>query len=271
VRLEATNRNVEVFLFRIEQGTGYVNNSPLDSVDPLGLDSTIYNVVGGCIYRSDSTSTWTTKEGNYGMTVTWTPWQLLRCLPTQAQLIQSVNNQRPGSAQGGGGSGSGSVESGGRCASGVRGFGAGWVVGGSGAFGIGPNGSSTPYSGASGAAAYGGGAFYGEGQRTDGTFGSGGAALTSKGGLLNYPSNQSGKSNATMGAFAGVGGGLFLTNAGNSTTLRGSFTSYIASVGPVGIEFDHANGIKVLSVTVGKSTGFGTTRLQTNTFTTECR
>jgi hypothetical protein len=38
VRLEATNRNVEVFLFRIEQGTGYVNNSPLNLVDPLGLD-----------------------------------------------------------------------------------------------------------------------------------------------------------------------------------------------------------------------------------------
>ncbi len=36
MRLEVTNRNVEVFLFRTEQGTGYVLNNPLLVRDPDG-------------------------------------------------------------------------------------------------------------------------------------------------------------------------------------------------------------------------------------------
>jgi hypothetical protein len=44
VRLEATNRNVEVFLFRIEQGTGYVGNSPCSSVDLLGMATCTFNI-----------------------------------------------------------------------------------------------------------------------------------------------------------------------------------------------------------------------------------
>jgi len=36
VRLEVTKRNVEVFLFRIEQGTGYTTNNPLRFVDDNG-------------------------------------------------------------------------------------------------------------------------------------------------------------------------------------------------------------------------------------------
>jgi len=48
VRLEPTNRNVEVFLFRIEKGTGYVHNSPLANVDPdgQGIFGDILGVVG---------------------------------------------------------------------------------------------------------------------------------------------------------------------------------------------------------------------------------
>jgi hypothetical protein len=37
VRLEPTIRNVEVSLFRIEQGTGYALNNPLKYTDPTGL------------------------------------------------------------------------------------------------------------------------------------------------------------------------------------------------------------------------------------------
>src|SRR5436190_2571534 len=51
---------------------------------------------------------------------------------------------------------------------------------------------------------------------------------------------QSGTSNASLGAFAGVGGGLFMTNAGNSTSLGGPFTSYLASIGIFGFEFDYS-------------------------------
>ena len=48
MRLEPTNRNVEVFLFRIEKGTGYVHNSPLANVDPdgQGIFGDILGVVG---------------------------------------------------------------------------------------------------------------------------------------------------------------------------------------------------------------------------------
>jgi hypothetical protein len=39
VPLKTTNRNVEVFLFRIEQGTGYAGGDPINRSDPSGLDS----------------------------------------------------------------------------------------------------------------------------------------------------------------------------------------------------------------------------------------
>ena len=39
MRLEATTRNVEVFLFRIEQGTGYTLNNPLRNIDPDGYET----------------------------------------------------------------------------------------------------------------------------------------------------------------------------------------------------------------------------------------
>ena len=155
-----------------------------------------------------------------------------------------------------------------KCADGQRGAGFGWVLGASGALGVGPNGGY----GVSGTTSVGGGTFMGPGGRTQGTFGSAGGAGTDRGGLSNYPSNQSGTSNASWGAFAGVGGGsVFVTNAGNSTSLGGPFTSYLASIGIFGFELDYSNGTWVASVTVGKSTGLGLTRLQTNTFKTSCR
>ena len=42
MRLEPTKQNVEVFLFRIEQGTGYVRNTPLRLIDPHGLSPACY-------------------------------------------------------------------------------------------------------------------------------------------------------------------------------------------------------------------------------------
>jgi hypothetical protein len=122
----------------------------------------------------------------------------------------------------------------------------------------------------SGAASVGGGTFMGGGNRTEGTFGSAGAAFTDTG-RLNYPPNTSGSSNKTYGIFAGLGGGVFLTNAGNATGLNGPFTSDMISIGIFGLELDHSNGIWVASVTVAKSMGLGYARLQTNTFATKCK
>ena len=154
-----------------------------------------------------------------------------------------------------------------RCVAGVNGAGFGWVVGASGALGLGPNGAY----GIGGATAYGGGNFFGGGNNTRGIFASSGVAGTNTGSTGNYPANQSGNSNATYGAFAGIGGGLFFTNAGNSTTLGGPFTSYIASIGIFSGELDYSNGTFVVSFGIGKSIGLGLARMQTNTYKTECR
>lgn len=149
----------------------------------------------------------------------------------------------------------------------MNGVGFGWVLGVSGALGFGPNGGY----GLSGAGTLGGGTFIGGGNQTGGTFGSAGLGFTDRGGILNYPSNQSLSSNVTFGAFGGIGGGGFLTNAGNTTSLAGPFTSYIASIGIFGFEFDCSNGTWVASTSIGKSVGLGITRIQTKTFATACR
>jgi hypothetical protein len=75
----------------------------------------------------------------------------------------------------------------------------------------------------------------------------------------------------TTGAFAGAGLGLFVTNAGNSTALGGPFDTVLASLGPLGLEYDHSGPTKVLSITIGKSMGLGVARLQTNTGWTACK
>ena len=67
----------------------------------------------------------------------------------------------------------------------------------------------------------------------------------------------------------GAGGGIFVTNAGNSVALRGTFTTATVGLpGGFGVQFDYANGIAVLSVTWGMSTGLpvGLSVFQTNTF-----
>ena len=178
-----------------------------------------------------------------------------------------------GGAPGGGGGGGGGRGSSKkpsqsqRCAEGQPGVGFGWVGGTSAALGFGPNGGY----GLSGVASLGGGTFVSSAGSTQGTFGSAGAALTDNGSLGNYPTNNGGPRNQTWGVFGGIGAGLFLTNAGNTTTLAGPFTSYIASVGPLGVELAYSKGTWVVSVTAGKSTGGGVAVLQTNTFATECR
>ncbi len=247
----------------------YVNNNPLSLIDPTGLDAVVYKFEGGCLYSSTVTTTWRDNPDNHtwSLTPVWSGWLQMWCRQNPPGQPDS-GQTGPGQS---GGDGGGGAQTTNRCSSGARGFGAGWIVGTSAAAGLGPNGKA-PFYPASAAAAYGGGSFSGEGQSTQGTFGSAGVALTANGSLLNYPANRSGNSNATAGAFAGAGGGLFITNAGNTATLLGAFTSYLLSVGPVGIEYDFSpDGTRVLSVTLGRSVGLGATRLQTNTFRAECR
>jgi RHS repeat-associated protein len=159
----------------------------------------------------------------------------------------------------------------GRCVGGPKGLGFGGLAGASAGIGAGPNGAW----GVSGVVSSGGGtflAFQNGLTKTEGTFSSAGLATTSTGGLGNYPSNSGGMRNQTWGGFAGAGAGFFITNAGNSVTLFGPFTSYLLSIGPFGFEFDWGAGnVAMLSMTMGKSTGVGGAILRTKTFAAECR
>ncbi len=150
----------------------------------------------------------------------------------------------------------------------VRGFGYGGIAGASALVGMGPNWSL-------GATASGGyGRFISRGGHTTGGFASAGNFLTDKGSLGNYPSNDSGIPNLAVGTQAGFGGGVFITNAGNSATLSGPFTSVLIGLPPIlggaGVEVDYSNGIVVLSLTAGKQIGVpvGVAVMQTNTFYT---
>lgn len=159
----------------------------------------------------------------------------------------------------------------GRCLGGAKGLGFGGLAGASAGIGAGPNGAW----GMSGVASKGGGTFvsFQNGlTKTDGTFSSAGLPLTNTGRLGNYPSNNGAIWNKIWGGFVGAGAGFFVTNAGNSASLRGPFTSYLLSIGPYSLEFDWGAG-KYRNVVdgMGKSTGVGFAILQTKTFAAECQ
>ena len=149
------------------------------------------------------------------------------------------------------------------CAPGQTGIGFGWTVGGSAS-------ASAGYA-LGGIFTAGGGAFLNGTKLTQGTFLSGGGTLGApKGSVGNYPANNSPTSNVGLGGFAGAGGGIFITNAGNVSSLRGTFTSVVVSVGIFSGELDFGGGMFVASASVGKSTGLGVLATQTNTFSTTC-
>lgn len=77
-----------------------------------------------------------------------------------------------------------------------------------------------------------------------------------------------------LGAYAGAGGSIFITNAGSVQQLSGPFTTYSLNVGvgPYKFSVQYASGgsIKVLSIGppyVGVSIGASITRIVTNTVT----
>lgn len=151
-----------------------------------------------------------------------------------------------------------------------KGFGMGLTGGASAGGGLGPMHSL------GGTLTGGAGVFHSPSGYSSGGFASAGGFTAAKGNLGNYPANSTSIPNFGLGAFAGVGGGVFFTNAGNVASLSGPFTTVMLGLPPIGgipgigVEFDYSQGIGVLSITGGKSIGLpaGLMVLQTNTFYT---
>jgi RHS repeat-associated protein len=125
--------------------------------------------------------------------------------------------------------------------------------------------------GVGGTASVGYGLFYNpdNGTTTDGVFASGGAFAADPCGGISAP-NVPGRKGAA-GAFAGVGGGVFLTNAPNVGALGGPFDTYTVNVGvgPIqfSVQFGYSDGIGILSVTAGPGAGLSASEYPTTTVT----
>jgi RHS repeat-associated protein len=153
------------------------------------------------------------------------------------------------------------------CEPSTTGIGGGMIVSGSVGGGVGG-----AYS-LGGTASFGKGWFHNRQGNTRGVFASAGGFLTPSGSLGNYPSNNSTTRNGAWGGFAGAGAGIFLTNAGNSATLKGVFQTRQLTLGHLSLEYDRdQNGVFVFSATwsPGLSRGWpvGAMVLPTNTFIT---
>lgn len=145
-----------------------------------------------------------------------------------------------------------------------------------GIYGIGVLGSGSAEAGlvAIGAGAtgsVGGGVFWGgpEGANLGG-FASAGAFAGGPGYGLSYPVGNSG--NVVGGAFAGLGGGVFLTNATRANQLSGPFDTYSFNIGVGPIKFSVqlgvSNGTWMGSTTLGTGIGISGSGYPTNTWTT---
>jgi len=251
----------------------YVRNNPLGLTDPSGLC-----VIDGQEYQDPCYST--TGTANAEPSFDWLMSQLYFSWYYGALGFGSPR-------QGGGAPGTGGQPStkppaitppkSPQCTSPETGIVVGATLGASAGFGLGPM-----YS-AGGVLTGGAGGFYSPGSGGSvGAFASGGGFTSAYGSVGNAPANNSRVPNMAVGGFAGAGPGLFITNAGNTQSLSGKFTSFVLGlpaipvgasgivVPPVGVEFDYANRIGVLSASIGKSTGYpiGFMTLQTNTFWT---
>src|SRR3978361_153367 len=84
----------------------------------------------------------------------------------------------------------------------------------------------------------------------------------------NYPANNTNTPNLAVGASAGFGAGMFLTNAGSVAALKVRFTSLIVNLPFVSAEVDWSNGVIVGALSVGAVKGLPASVqiLQTNTF-----
>jgi hypothetical protein len=88
------------------------------------------------------------------------------------------------------------------------------------------------------------------GNVTTGNFVSGGAFVGSP--LAYVSAVNTNQSPWALGAFAGVGRGLFITNANSVCNLKGPFNQYNLDLGPVGFSFSiGSDGTWVFSITAG--------------------
>jgi RHS repeat-associated protein len=241
----------------------YARNNPLTLVDPTGLDYCDWGQ-GYLDYEASSGEcaagggTWTFQD------------QVTSNLPNDSTLPGTDTGTGPTDPTGPGQNpGQPVAPQPGTCQPIQKGWGYGLTAGASIGGGVG----SMHSLGATGAVGV--GTFHSPGGTSSGAFVSAGGFTAASGSLGNYPANNTNTPNFGVGAFGGVGGGVFLTNAGNVASLSGPFTSVMLGLPPmlggIGVEFDYSNGIGVLSLTAGKSIGLpaGLMVLQTNTlFTT---
>ena len=83
---------------------------------------------------------------------------------------------------------------------------------------------------------------------------------------LEYPINQSGFNKIGYGSYAGVGGGLFVTNASCVEDLRGISKTYSANLPWLSLQYNSSNGTFIFSGTIGPSSGFSFSSYNTNTW-----
>jgi RHS repeat-associated protein len=126
-----------------------------------------------------------------------------------------------------------------------------------------------------GATASGGGGLFGGGPQglNIGGYGTGGAFAGGPGYGLQYPTYPEGNNaNFAAGAFAGLGAGLFLTNACSASGLRGPFDTYTANIGTgpiqVSVQIGVSGGTWIGSVTFGPGIGVSVSSYPTNTWAT---
>jgi RHS repeat-associated protein len=105
--------------------------------------------------------------------------------------------------------------------------------------------------------------FTDQGVRTGGAVG---------GGVFGFNSSDPASNNtysfgegAALGASAGVGGGLFISNATSFSQLGGDFTTIQFNSPIISVEYDVSGNTKVLSITAGKGWGGSIVGLKTNT------
>jgi RHS repeat-associated protein len=117
------------------------------------------------------------------------------------------------------------------------------------------------------------GSFHCGQSKAPGGYASAGGFTTPKGGLGNYPANNTSTPNFALGAIVGRGPGMYVTNAGSPKRLSGSFTTTILALPRVGwfpgatLELDYSGGTWMFTASPGEL-GAGVMVLQTNTFAT---
>jgi RHS repeat-associated protein len=126
-----------------------------------------------------------------------------------------------------------------------------------------------------------GGAFGGEFANSEGRTSRGGGL---QGGLLAYflagarartpraivsaPEIGPDESASIVGASTGIGGGLFVTNAGSPEELRGPFDTTQINTPWIGVQYDTSGGVNVFSFTLGPTVGYSYFHGKTGAITT---